>query len=314
MTTIKKINALFNRYLILFVLGVAGVAMVIPQSFIWASNYTSLFLQVIMFGMGMTMTLGDFSGVLKTPGKVVLVSLLQFGLMPLSAFLIAQLLNLPDEIALGLILVGSVPGGTSSNVVTYLARGNVPLSITATSLSTLVAPLVTPLLLTFYGSAYVEISYWAMFLSIVQIVLVPIVGGVLVNYFFGQAIEPIKELLPTVSTIGILLVLGGTVSVNAETLLASGLVIFLAVSLHNLSGYVIGEGICRLFRLEESDSRAISVEVAMQNTGLAASLGLAHFTPPAAVAGATGAIIHNLIGILYSKFCQHRDSQKRIQG
>ncbi len=307
METLRKVNNLFNKYLVLFVLGIAAIAMLMPQTFTWASNYTSVFLQVIMFGMGLTMTLGDFSEVLKTPGKVLLVSAMQFGFMPLAAFLIAKLLNLPDDIALGLILIGCVPGGTASNVITYLSNGNVPLSITATSVSTLLAPLMTPLLLSFYGSAYVEISFWTMFLSIVQIVLVPIVGGVVVNYVFNRYIEPVKELLPTVSTLGILLVLGGTVSVNAETLMSSGLVIFLAVTLHNLSGYLFAYLVCPLFKTDESDTRAISIETAMQNSGLAASLGLMHFHPAAAVAGATGAIVHNVVGIIYSNICQYRD-------
>lgn len=307
METVKKVNSLFNKYLVLFVVGVAAIALWVPQTFTWASNYTSFFLQVIMFGMGMTMTLGDFSEVLKTPGKVLLVSAMQFGFMPLSAFLIAKLFNLPDDMALGLILVGCVPGGTSSNVITYLSNGNAPLSITATSVSTLLAPLVTPLLLSFYGSAYVEISFWAMFLSIFQIVLVPIVAGVVVNYLLGRHIDTVKEFLPTVSTLGILLVLGGTVSVNAETLMTSGLVMFLAVTLHNMSGYLIGHGVSYLVKMDEGSTRAMSIEVAMQNTGLAASLGLTHFNPAAALAGAVGAIMHNVVGIVYSNICQYRD-------
>lgn len=307
METVKKVNSLFNKYLVLFVVGVAAIALWVPQTFTWASNYTSFFLQVIMFGMGMTMTLGDFSEVLKTPGKVLLVSAMQFGFMPLSAFLIAKLFNLPDDMALGLILVGCVPGGTSSNVITYLSNGNAPLSITATSVSTLLAPIVTPLLLSFYGSAYVEISFWGMFLSIFQIILVPIVAGVVVNYLLGRHIDTVKEFLPTVSTLGILLVLGGTVSVNAETLMTSGLVMFLAVTLHNMSGYLIGHGVSYLVKMDEGSTRAMSIEVAMQNTGLAASLGLTHFNPAAALAGAVGAIMHNVVGIVYSNICQYRD-------
>lgn len=307
METIKKINNLFNKYLVLFVVGIAAIALIVPQTFTWASDYTSIFLQVIMFGMGMTMTLGDFSEILKTPGKVLLVSTMQFGFMPLSAFLIAKIFNLPDDIALGLILVGCVPGGTSSNVITYLSNGNVPLSITATSVSTLLAPVMTPLILSFYGSAYVEISFWSMFLSIFQIVLVPIVAGVTVNYLFNKYIDPVKELLPTISTLGILLVLGGTVSVNADTLMASGLIMFLAVTLHNVVGYVVGHVVCHLFKMDEGSTRAMAIEVGMQNTGLAASLGLTHFNPAAALAGAVGAIMHNVVGIIYSNICQYRD-------
>lgn len=307
MKYLEKINTSFNKYLVLFVLGIAGLALIVPQSFTWASNYTSLFLQVIMFCMGMTMTLEDFGQVFKAPWKVFLVTFMQFGWMPLSALLIAKLFNLPTDIALGLILVGCVPGGTSSNVITYLSNGNVPLSISATSVSTLLAPILTPLFLTIYGGAYVEIGFWPMFLSIFQIVLLPILGGLIVNHFAHKYIEPVKDFLPTLSSIGILLVLGGTVSVNADTLLTSGAIMFLVVTLHNVSGYVFATIVCKLLKIDTASSRAMSIEVGMQNTGLAASLGLTHFNPATALAGATGAIVHNLVGILYAALCKRKD-------
>ncbi len=310
MNVLEKLNKVFNKYLLLFVVGVAGIALALPQTFTWASGHTSLFLQVIMFSMGMTMAVEDFGQVFKAPWKVVLVSAMQYGWMPLSALLIARFFNLPTDIALGLILVGCVPGGTSSNVVTYLANGNVPLSITATSFSTLLAPLLTPLFLTLYGGAYVEIAFWPMFLSIFQIVLLPILGGLAVNHFLNQYVEPFKAFLPTLSTVGILLVLGGTVSINANTLLTSGAIIFLVVTLHNLSGYAFAGLVCKLLKIDTASSRAMSVEVAMQNTGLAASLGLTHFNPATAVAGATGAIVHTLIGIVYASVLSRKDLAK----
>lgn len=303
-----KVNNIFNKYLLFFVGGVAALALLLPQSFAWASDHTSVFLQVIMFSMGMTMTVKDFSEVFKAPGKVLLVTTMQFGWMPLSAFLIARFFNLPADIALGLILVGCVPGGTSSNVVTYLANGNVPLSVTATSISTLLAPLLTPLFLTFYGGSYVEIAFWPMFLSIFQVVLLPILGGLALNHFLNKYVASIKAFLPTVSALGVLLVLGGTVSVNATTLLTSGAIIFLVVTLHNLSGYAFAGLVCKLLKIDTPSSRAMSVEVAMQNTGLAASLGLTHFNPATALAGATGAILHTLIGVLYATFMKKKDA------
>lgn len=313
MKKLRKVNSLFSNYLWVFVLGIAGFALLVPESFTWASNYTTLFLQVIMFCMGMTMTLDDFGEVFKTPWKVLLVTAMQFGWMPLSALLIARLFNLPAEIALGLILVGCVPGGTSSNVITYLSNGNVPLSITATSVSTLLAPILTPLFLSIYGGAYVEISFWEMFLSIFQIVLLPIVGGLLVNYVANKYIEPVKDFLPSVSSIGILLVLGGTVSVNADTLLTSGAIMFLVVTLHNVSGYAFAYIVSGLLKIDTPSKRAMSVEVGMQNTGLAASLGMTHFNPATALAGATGAIVHNLVGILYAALCRRKDRAQESQ-
>ncbi len=309
MNFFDKLNNLFNKYLLIFVGGVAALALLVPQSFIWASGHTSFFLQVIMFSMGLTMTVKDFSEVFKAPSKVFLVTVIQFSWMPLSAFLIARLFNLPTDIALGLILVGCVPGGTSSNVITYLANGNLPLSVTATSISTLFAPLLTPLFLTLYGGAYVEIAFWPMFLSIFQVVLLPILGGLVLNHFLNKYVESIKAFLPTVSTLGVLLVLGGTVSINATTLLTSGAIIFLVVTLHNLSGYIFAGLVCKILTIDAPSSRAMSIEVSIQNTGLAANLGLTHFNPTTALAGATGAILHTLIGVLYATYLRQKDAK-----
>ena len=175
-------------------------------------------------------------------------------------------------------------------------------------MSTLRAPLLTPLFLTFYGGSYVEIAFWPMFLSIFQVVLLPILGGLALNHFLNKYVASIKAFLPTVSALGVLLVLGGTVSVNATTLLTSGAIIFLVVTLHNLSGYALAGLVCKLLKIDTPSSRAMSVEVAMQNTGLAASLGLTHFNPATALAGATGAILHTLIGVLYATFMKKKDA------
>ena len=300
-------NQFYNKYLALIVVGVAAAALFLPQTFLWASSYTTIFLQIVMFTMGLTMKPADFTAVFKKPWLMLMVTFLQFTFMPLSAFLLAKFFQLPSEIALGLILVGCVPGGTSSNVIAYLANGDVPLSVAATSISTLLAPLLTPLFLSFYGGAYLEISFWSMFLSIVQVVLVPIVGGLIFRYFFGTRVEKIETALPSLSATAVLLVLGGTVSVNSATLLGTGMIMFLIVWLHNLSGYAIGYAACKLFNIKLSSTRSIAVEVGLQNTGLAGSLGLTYFSPATALAGAAGTIVHTLFGTIYASICSHKD-------
>ena len=190
--------------------------------------------------MGLTMKPADFGEVFKRPWLIIWVFTLQYGWMPFAAYTIAKLFQLPPELAVGLILVGSVPGGTASNVLTYLANGDVPLSVTATSVSTLLAPIFTPMMVMFYGGEYLEISFWGMFMSIVQIVLVPIVLGLVINHFFSKQVEKVGKALPTLSSLAVLLVVGGTVAINHESILQTGLLILLVVVIHNASGYIVG--------------------------------------------------------------------------
>ena len=253
----------------------------------------------------------DFTAVFKKPWLVLLITFLQFTIMPLSAFLLAKLFQLPNEQALGLILVGSVPGGTSSNVITYLANGDVPLSVTATSVSTLLAPLFTPLLLSFYGGAYLEMSFISMFSSIIQVVLIPIVAGLVLSYFFEAHIAKVEVALPSLSAVAVLLVLGGTVSINSETLLGTGMIMFLIVWLHNLSGYAAGFLACKLFKVNCAATRATGIEVGLQNTGLAGSLGLSHFSLATALAGAAGTIVHTLFGTLFASFLNFKEQAEK---
>lgn len=306
----KSFNYFFNKYLALVVVAVAAFALFVPKTFLWASGHTTLLLQIVMFTMGLTMKPTDFTAVFKKPWLVLFVSFLQFTIMPLSAFLLAKLFQLPSDQALGLILVGSVPGGTSSNVITYLANGDVPLSVTATSISTLLAPLMTPLLLSFYGGAYLEIAFMPMFLSIVQVVLVPIVGGLVLSQLFGKHLKKVETVLPSMSAVAVLLVLGGTVSINAETLLGTGMYMFLVVWLHNLSGYALGFLACKVFKVDVPATRAVAIEVGLQNTGLASNLGLTHFGPATALAGAAGTIVHTLFGTMFASFLNNKDQVK----
>lgn len=307
MSLFSNLNRLFKSYLPWIVLVAAALALLMPSYFTGLTAIITYLLQFIMFTMGMTMTFQDFKEVVRRPGRILAIELAQYLAMPFIAFVVAKMLKLPDQIALGLILVGSVPGGTSSNVITYLANGDVPLSIAATSVSTLISPIVTPLMLSLYGGTFFEISFSTMFISIVRVVLVPVLAGLVLNYYFGRYTQKVETVLPSLSSIAVLLVLMGTVAVNRQTIIESGWVIFLAVFVHNVSGYVLGYGLSYWLKLDKAATRAVAIEIGLQNTGLAASLGLAHFSPLAALAGAVGALVHTLFGSIFSGLCAYHD-------
>lgn len=313
MKAFEKINGMVTQYLIWIVIGVTAVSLAFPSAFMWAAVSINTILQFVMFTMGLTMKPADFAEVMKKPWQVFGVVFAQYAFMPFAAFLIARALQLPPEIAIGLILVGAVPSGTSSNVIAYLANGDLPLSISATSVSTIIAPFITPVLLSVYGGAYMDIEFWTMFMSIVEVVLAPVIIGLIISYFFGKKTQKIKTVLPTFSTLAVMLALAGTVAVNQESLIGSGagvIMVVLAVTLHNMSGYGISYLVCKLTKREVPTMRAIAVEIGTKNTGLAASLGLAHFTPAASMAAAAGAIMHTMCGTIYASICRKKDKKE----
>jgi bile acid:Na+ symporter, BASS family len=234
--------------------------------------------------------------VFKKPLPVIAGVMAQFIIMPLAAFLIAYILNLPAELAAGLVLLGSVPGGTASNVMVYLAKGNLALSVAMTSLSTLLAPLATPLILLALAGQWLPVDPFAMFLSIVQVIIVPITLGVAVRKIFPLAVEKSLNVIPLISVLAIMIIVSAVVSANVGNIASSGLMIFTAVILHNLAGLGLGYGAAVLMKLSESDRRAISIEVGMQNSGLGVALATAHFGPLAALPSVIAAVWHNISG------------------
>lgn len=316
MKLFEKINEIVTQYLIWIVIGVTAISLAFPNAFMWAAVSITMILQFVMFTMGLTMKPADFSEVMKKPWQVLGVVFAQYVFMPFSAFVIARLLQLSPEVAIGLILVGAVPSGTSSNVIAYLANGDLPLSISATSISTIIAPFVTPFLLSIYGGAYMDIAFGEMFISIVEVVLAPVILGLVISYFFGKRTQKIKKVLPTFSTLAVMLALAGTVAVNQESLMGSGtgvILVIVAVTLHNMSGYGISYLVCKLTNREVPAMRSIAVEIGTKNTGLAATLGLAHFSPAASMAAAAGAIMHTLCGTIYASICRKRDKKEEQQ-
>ncbi|GAA1809116.1 bile acid:sodium symporter family protein [Nesterenkonia flava] len=286
----------------LLIIGGAAAALLAPATFAPLTAGVTYALMVIMFGMGLTLTLPDFLLVLKRPVPILAGVAFQFGIMPLLAFGIALALQLPAELAAGLILVGSVPGGTSSNVVTYLARGDVALSVTMTSISTLLSPLLTPLLALWLAGQYLPVPAGDMAWSIVQIVFIPVVAGIVLRLLLPRLITAIQPALPWVSVLGITYVVLAVVAGSNAVLASAGALLILGVILHNVLGYGIGYAAAALTRAPVPTRRAISVEVGMQNSGLAAGLGGTHFSAEAALPGAIFSVWHNISGGLLASF------------
>lgn len=300
----RRICNFITRYLSVIVLGAAAGAFLWPSFFghIRTSWVTPL-LGFVMFGMGLTLDRKDFVHVFANPGNVIIGVICQFTLMPLIGFGLTKLFALPPELAIGVILVGCCPGGTSSNVITYLSKGDVPLSVGMTTVSTLLSPVVTPLLIKLLAGAYVPVDFWGMMLSIVEVIIIPIALGLIVNYFLPEQTKKVTEFLPAFSTVVITMIVMAVVSANAARLSDCGLLVLVVVMLHNIFGYLLGFGAGRLLGMTTPKKKALSIEVGMQNSGLACSLAAQHFSAlaMASVPGAVFSVWHNISGALIAR-------------
>ena len=231
-------------------------------------------LQMIMFGMGTAMSIKDFVGVVKMPKGVLVGLACQFTIMPVLGFVIATLFAFPPEIAAGVVLVGSSPSGLASNVMSYLAKANLALSVTLTAVSTLLAPLMTPLLMEFFAGQFVPIDFWGMMFSIVKIVILPIVLGLVFNHFFHGKAKWLDKAMPILSMASIALIIMIITAAGRDSLLSIGLFLISAAIIHNAAGYFLGYWGCRMFKMDERDCRTIALEVGMQNGGLASGIAL----------------------------------------
>lgn len=300
----KKVCDFIAQWMGLLVLLVAAVAMFVPASFDWIETKTiNPMLGIIMFGMGLTLSPKDFQIVLSRPKDILIGCLAQFTIMPLLAWLLTLAFSLPKELALGVILVGCCPGGTASNVITYLAKGDLALSVGMTACSTLLAPIVTPLLVWLMAGTMVNVDTLGMLLSIVYVVIAPIIVGLLCQHFLPQLTKAVTPYLPAFSSLAIAITVGIVVSHNADRLMLGGMIVILVVILHNLLGLSLGFAIGRLLRLEKPKCVALSIEVGMQNSGLASSLANMHFAayPLATVPGAIFSVWHNISGALAAR-------------
>lgn len=255
-------------------------------------------LGLVMFGMGISLKSDDFIAIIKSPRPILLGLALQFLCMPFFAWAISSWLHLPLMLATGMILVGASPGGTASNVICYLAKGNVALSITITTFSTLLAVVATPLLSLLYLGKQIDVPAMKMLLDILKIIILPVAAGLIINQLFGKYLQSVKQIFPLISVFSIVLIIAIIVALNEPRLGSIGLILISAVALHNAAGLLVGYWLPRVLGLDKRTCKTLAIEVGMQNSGLAVALAVKYFAPAAALPGALFSLWHNLTGSL----------------
>ena len=310
MNTLEKISDFVGKFMGLIVLAFAFAALVFPKTGLWIPvSSINYLLMIVMFGMGLTLRLEDFKLVFSNPKDIIIGSLAQFIVMPSLAFLLSKIFRLDPALMAGVVLVGTCPGGTASNVITYLSKGDVALSVGMTSVNTLLAPVLTPAITYLLLKASVNVDMLPMFLSIIKIVIIPICLGFLINKFFEKFTQKFVKILPLISVIAICTIIMAIISRNSAEIFSSGRIVFLVVILHNLLGCGCGFVIGKSLRLNPAKTKALSIEIGMQNSGLASSLAATTF-PTLAMATVPGAIFsvwHNISGSILASIYRRWD-------
>ncbi|ELY68424.1 bile acid:sodium symporter family protein [Natrinema versiforme] len=298
--TLERIGTITSKYFVLWVLIVSPLALYSPETFTPVAPYITPLLGIIMLGMGLTLTPADFRRILERPRDVAIGAVSQWLLMPTIAFGLVFALGLPEEIGLGLIIVGAAPGGTASNVMTYLGRGDVALSVSITTVTTLAAPLVMPAWIVLLAGESITVTFGEMATSIVQVVLVPVIGGLVLRYVLDEYAPTVAQaglsIFPAISVVAIVAIVAAVVGLNVETILGAGALVFLAVVLHNGLGLGSGYAIGHATNMAEDRARACAFEVGLQNSGLAVTLATVYFSPEAALIPALFSVWHNVSG------------------
>ena len=298
MKFLASFSQFLGRTFAAWVIAAAILAYLWPAAFRPFASWISVLLGFVMFGMGLTLSWRDFSEVLTRPRDVLIGIAGQFLIMPAVAWGLCAAMGLPPEIAVGVMLVGCCPGGTASNVMTYLARGDVALSVTITSCTTLLAPFATPALMYLFANQWIAVDPVGMFWSICQIVLIPVALGVAVHAFFGKATESAASAVPMISVVSIVLIVSAVVAVSQPRLASTGALIFAVVVVHNALGLALGYFFGSIFGMNAAKRKCLSIEIGMQNSGLGVALAAAHFAaaPLAAVPSAIFSVWHNISG------------------
>ena len=311
----KHICNIISKWMALIVLLTAAGALLWPAVFgVIDTSWISYLLGMVMFGMGLTININDFKIVFSRPRDIIIGCIAQFTIMPILAFLLARIFGLTGGLMAGMILVGTCPGGTSSNVITYLSKGDVALSVGMTSVNTLLAPLLTPAITYLFLRTTVDVDVASMFLSIIKVVIVPIGAGFVINRVWGKYTEKVSETLPVISVAAITLIVAAVVSHNAASIMETGVVVFAAVILHNLLGYAVGYLLGKALKLPAAKKKALSIEIGMQNSGLAASLAQGAFPDlsMATVPGALFSVWHNISGAMLASMFRRTDEKRQI--
>jgi len=306
----SKALSWFTSLYAVWVIGASVIAFIVPDSISWFSGpWIRWGLSIIMLGMGLTLHVSDFKGVVEKPLAVAVGGLAQYIVMPATAWGISRMLGLRPEFAVGLILVGCCPGGTASNVVAFLARANVALSVVLTMVSTLLAVIMTPILTEFLAGQYVPVDAWGMFKSTIQVVLVPVLLGVYINYKFPRISSKVNKIGPAVAVVAIVLIAGSIVARNVDIIRSDWKILALAGLLLHSVGFVVGYWFFRSLRMSLQFARTVSIEVGMQNSGLAMVLAQQHFSAATASPAVFSSVFHTLVGSLCAAYWRLRPAK-----
>ncbi|ELZ96931.1 sodium-dependent transporter [Haloferax mucosum ATCC BAA-1512] len=305
-SALRRLSDLANTYFVGLVLLASGVAVVRPSLFTWIAPYISPLLGVIMLGMGLTLQPDDFRRLAEHPRDVEIGALAQWVVMPVAAYALTVALSLPPAVAVGVVLVGAAPGGTASNVMAYLGKGDVALSVAITTVTTLAAPLVMPAWVVLLAGEQLQVGFVDLFVNIVQIVFIPVVFGfglrLALDAYAPEAADLGLDAFPLVSVVTIVAIVAAVVGLNVDTILGAGAAAVAAVVLHNAIGLGTGYGTGRLTGMSDDRVRTTTFEVGLQNSGLAAALALSFFSPAAALPPALFSVWHNITGPLLASY------------
>ncbi len=309
MNIIGKISGLVGKYLTYIVFLVVIWAYVMPETFLWSVPHTVTLLGIIMFGMGMTLHAKDFKLVIQRPKEVFIGCTAHYTIMPIVAYALVMVFDLTPELAVGMVLLGSCPSGTASNVMSFLAKGDVPLAVSITTVSTLLAPVMMPFIVWALAGQWVEVSFLAMAMTVMKVILVPLCAGLIVHKFMGEKhIASLSKILVLVSAFGVLTIVGGVIAINGAKILELGAFMVFLVLAHNLFGFGIGYFVTGKLGLGQRQRHSVTLEVGMQNDALAISLASVFFAPAVAIPAAIGAAVHQVTGsVLAGVFARKMD-------
>ena len=300
----KRIFKAVEKYFFILILFAVSISMIYPKSFEWVLseyngiNVLNLLLSIVIFTMGTTLNADDFVRVFKNPKEISVGIVAQYAIMPILALTLAKMFSLDTALTVGLILVGTVPGGTASDVITFLAKGDVALSVSLTAISTLISPILTPIITLLLIGNQIHFNPMDMFISIIEIVIIPIFLGLMLNYKFPDFCEKLKDYLPALSSIVVCLIVAGVIGTNKQAILTSSAIIIIVVILQYFIAMLLGFGIGRLVGMDRKQIITVSIEIAFQNSGLSTGLAKAHFPnlSQATVPGALYSVWQNLVG------------------
>jgi len=314
MKTINKISAFVGKNLIIFVLGVIALAFIFPTTLAKVTPQVTNLLSGVMFCMGLTLDISNFQKAFKSPRAIILGITLQFTIMPVLAWAIARAFNLEPGLMVGFVLLGAAPTGTASNVMTFIAEGDVALCVTMTAIATLLASVFTPALTLLLAGQYVEVSFMTMFWSVIKVVAIPIVSGLILHYIFKKQVDAGVKLFSLTSTICVLIIVGGMVASNSAAIIQNGVLLLTVVFIHNILGYFVGFGAAKLLKVPDEQISTMVFQDGLKNSSLAGSIAANQFTTPdMAIASAPGAIataVHQITAALLANFLASKYGKK----